>query len=100
MGSIIGKALRGFGKALKYHKAQRAASKKVHKDFQTGKPFPKKTQEHIRNVQKRKLQMKHRGFKQEPYKDSGKRTKSGAIKLKEVWSIEPHKKAKAKGGRV
>ena len=44
--------------------------------------------------------MKHRGFKQEPYKDSGKRTKSGAIKLKEVWSIEPHKKAKAKGGRV
>ena len=100
MASIVGKALRGFGKALKYHKAQRAASKKVHKNFQTGKSFPKKTQEHIRNVEKRKLQMKHRGFKQEPYKDTGKKSKSGAIKLKEVWSISPHKKAKAKGGKI
>ena len=98
MASIVGKALRGFGKALKYHKAQRAASKKVHKDFQTGKPFPKKTQEHIRNVEKRKLKMKHKGFKQEPYQYSGKTSKSGAKKLKEMWSIEPHKKAK--GGKV
>ena len=53
MASIVGKAIKGFGKALKYHKAKRAASKKVHFDFQKGKPFPKKTQEHIRNVEKR-----------------------------------------------
>ena len=97
MASIVGKALRGFGKALKYHKAKRAASKKVHKNFQTGKPFPKKTQEHMRKGEKRKLEMKHKGFKQEPYRDSGKKSKSGAIKLKEVWSIDPHK---AKGGKV
>ena len=100
MASIVGKALRGFGKALKYHKAQRAASKKVHTDFQTGKPFPKKTQEHMRKYDKRQLEMKHRGFKKEPYRPSGKTSKSGAIKLKEVWSISPHKKAKAKGGKV
>ena len=98
MASIVGKAVRGFGRALKYHKAQRAASKKVHTNVQTGKAFPQKTQEHIRRVEKRKLKMKHKGFKQEPYKDTGKRSKSGAIKLKEVWSIEPHKKAK--GGKV
>ena len=98
MASIVGKALRGFGKALKYHKAQRAASKKVHTDFQTGKPFPKKTQEHMRKYDKRQLEMKHKGFKKEPYRPSGKTSKSGAIKLKEVWSISPHKKAK--GGRI
>ena len=98
MASIVGKAVRGFGKALKYHKAQRAASKKVHTNVQTGKAFPKKTQEHIRRVEKRKLEMKHRGFKQEPYRPSGKTSKSGAMKLKEVWSISPHKRAK--GGKV
>ena len=97
---VVGAALRGFGKALKHAKAKRAASKEVHLSFQTGKPLPKKTQEHIRNVEKRKLIMKHRGFKQEPYRPSGKKSKSGATKLKEVWSISPHKKAKAKGGKV
>ena len=100
MASIVGKALRGFGRALKHAKAKRTASKKVHTNFETGKPFPKNTQEHIRNVQKRKLKMKHKGFKQEPYQYSGKKSKSGAHKLKEVWSISPHKKAKAKGGKV
>jgi len=95
---VVGAALRGFGKALKHAKAQRAASKKVHTNVRTGKSFPKKTQEHIRRVEKRKLEMKHRGFKQEPYIPSGKKSKSGAIKLKEVWSISPHKKAK--GGKV
>jgi len=98
MASIVGKAIKGFGKALKYHKAQRTASKKVHKNFQTGKPFPQKTQEHMRKGEKRKLKMKHMGFKQEPYQYSGKTSKSGAKKLKEVWSIEPHKKAK--GGKI
>ena len=92
--------MRGFGRALKHAKAKRTASKKVHTNFETGKPFPKKTQEHIRRFEKRKLEMKHRGFKQEPYVPSGKTSKSGAIKLKEVWSISPHKKAKAKGGKV
>ena len=96
MASIVGKALRGFGKALKYHKAQRAASKKVHKNFQTGKPFPKKTQEHMRKYDKRQLEMKHKGFKKEPYGiKSVRKNKKGdeIIKLKEVWS-------KAKGGKV
>jgi len=97
MASIVGKALKGFGKALKYHKAQRTASKKVHKNFQTGKPFPQKTQEHMRKGEKRKLKMKHMGFKQEPYQYSGKTSKSGAKKLKEVWSTNPYK---AKGGKV
>ena len=93
---VVGAALRGFGKALKYHKAQRSASKKVHKNFQTGRPFPQKTQEHIRGVEKRKLEMKHKGFKQEPYRvKSVRKNKKGddVIKLKEVWS-------KAKGGKV
>ncbi len=97
MASIVGKAIRGFGKALKYHKAQRAASKKVHKNVRTGKAFPKKTQEHMRKGEKRKLKMKHMGFKQEPYQYSGKTSKSGAKKLKEVWSTNPYK---AKGGKV
>ena len=96
MASIVGKAIRGFGKALKYHKAKRAASKKVHFDFQKGKPFPKKTQEHMRKGEKRKLKMKHMGFKQEPYR-TAKITKKGVHKLKEVWSTNPHK---AKGGKV
>ena len=95
---VVGAAIKGFGKALKYHKAQRKASKEIHKSARTGKPFPEKTQEHIRKVHKRKLEMKHKGFKQEPYQYSGKKSKSGAHKLKEVWSIEPHKKAK--GGKV
>jgi len=96
MASIVGKAIKGFGKALKYHKAQRTASKKVHKNFQTGKPFPQKTQEHMRKGEKRKLKMKHMGFKQEPYR-TAKITKKGVHKLKEVWSTNPHK---AKGGKV
>ena len=95
---VVGAAIKGFGKALKHAKAQRKASKEVHKNVQTGKSFPKKTQEHIRRVEKRKLEMKHRGFKQEPYIPSGKKSKSGSMKLKEVWSISPHKKAK--GGKV
>ena len=37
MASIVGKAIKGFGKALKYHKAQRTASKKVHKKSQDRK---------------------------------------------------------------
>ena len=87
----------GAVKFLKYHKAQRKASKEIHKSAQTGKPFLEKTQEHIRKVQKRKLEMKHKGFKQEPYR-TDKISKKGVHKLKEVWSISPHKKAK--GGKV
>ena len=97
MAGVVGAALRGFGRALKHAKAQRAASKKVHTNVQTGKPFPQKTQEHIRKVQKRKLKMEHAGFKQEPYR-TDKISKKGVHKLKEVWSISPHKKAK--GGKV
>jgi len=101
MAGVVGKALRGFGRALKHAKAKRTASKKVHFDFQKGKPFPKKTQEHIRKHDIRELKMKHKGFKKEPYKiGSVKRNKKGddIIKLKEVWSIDPYKKAE--GGKV
>ena len=55
---VVGAAIKGFGKALKHAKAQRAASKKVHTNVQTGKAFPQKTQEHIRRGEKRKLKMK------------------------------------------
>jgi len=98
MAGIVGKAIKGFGKALKHAKAKRTASKQVHMNFQTGKPFPKKTQEHIRGVEKRELEMKHKGFKKEPYKiKSVRKNKKGddIIKLKEMWSYK-----KAKGGKV
>ena len=96
MGGVVGAALRGFGKALKHHKAKRAASKKVHFDFKKGKPFPKKTQEHMRKQEIRHLEMKKEGYKQEPY---GKgRVNKGRIELKETWSYNPYKKAE--GGRI
>ena len=96
MVGVVGKAIKGFGKALKYHKAQRAASKKVHTNVRTGKTFPQKTQEHMRKYDKRQLEMKHKGFKKESYRiKSVRKNKKGddIIKLKEVWS-------KAKGGKV
>ena len=97
MASIVGKAVRGFGKALKHHKAKRAASKKVHFDYKKGKPFPKKTQKHMRKQEIRHLGMKKEGYKQEPYGQG--RVNKGRIELKETWSYNPYKK-RAKGGQV
>ena len=38
--------------------------------------------------------MKKAGYKKEPYADSGKRSKTGSIKLKEMWSYNPYKMPK------
>jgi len=88
----IGKAIKGFGKALKTAKRNKA-SKQVF-DHVKGKPFPKSTQEHMYRAEVRKKGMKQAGYKQEPYADSGKRSKTGAHKLKEMWSYDPHKMPK------
>ena len=50
----------------------------------------------MRKYDKRQLEMKHKGFKKEPYRIKNiRKNKKGddIIKLKEVWS-------KAKGGKV
>ena len=108
MASIVGKAIKGFCKALKYHKAKSAVSKKIHTNFQTGKPFSKSTQEHMRKSDLRELKMKREGWKKEPYKSASvKHTKDAKTgedvythKLKEVWSMNPYKKAKKKNKLV
>ena len=88
---VVGAAIKGFGKALKRNKA----SKQVF-DHVKGKPFPKSTQKHMYQSAIRRKAMKQAGYKKEPYADSGKRSKTGSIKLKEMWSYNPYKKAKKK----
>ena len=83
---VVGAALRGFGKALKGHK------KVINRT--TGKPFPESTQRHMRAADKRIARMKKAGYKKESYADSGKRSKTGSIKLKEMWSYNPYKMPK------
>ena len=95
MAGVIGKAIKGFGKALKRNKA----SKQVF-DHVKGKPFPKSTQKHMYESAIRRKAMKQSGYKSEPYADSGKRSKTGSIKLKEMWSYNPYKKAKKKNKLV
>ena len=89
MVGVVGKAIKGFGKALKRNKA----SKQVF-DHIKGKPFPPRMQKKFQASAKRKEGMKKEGYKQEPYILSGKKSKTGAHKLKEMWSYDPHKKAK------
>ena len=86
---VVGAAIKGFGKALKRNKA----SKQVF-DHVKGKPFPKSTQKHMYQSAIRRKAMKQAGYKKEPYADSGKRSKTGAIKLKEMWSYNPYKMPK------
>jgi len=88
---VVGAAIKGFGKALKRNKA----SKQVF-DHTRGKPFPESIQRHMKAADKRSAGMKKAGYKKEPYA-MGKKTKSGSIKLKEMWSYNPYKKAKKKG---
>ena len=86
---VVGAAIKGFGKALKRNKA----SKQVF-DHVKGKPFPKSTQKHMYQSAIRRKAMKQAGYKKEPYADSGKRSKTGSIKIKEMWSYNPYKKSK------
>ena len=89
---IVGAAIKGFGKALKTAKRNKA-SKQVF-DHVKGKPFPSRMQEKFRAADTRRAGMKKAGYKKEPYADTGKRSKTGSIKLKEMWSYNPYKKAK------
>jgi len=59
----------------------------------TGKPFPQSIQRHMKAADKRHEGMKKAGYKKEPYA-MGKKTKSGSIKLKEMWSYNPYKTPK------
>ena len=92
MVGVVGKAIKGFGKALKTAKRNKA-SKQVF-DHIKGKPFPPRMQKKFQAADKRKARMKKEGYKQEPYADSGKRSKTGSIKLKEMWSYNPYKMPK------
>ena len=82
---VVGAAIKGFGKALK------GRSKVI--DRVSGKPFPESTQLHIKSQARRHEKMKEAGYKKEPYA-MGKKTKSGSIKLKEMWSYNPYKTPK------
>jgi hypothetical protein len=86
---VVGAAIKGFGKALKSRGRKPGVL-----DRTTGKPFPESIQLHIKSQARRHEKMKEAGYKKEPYADSGKRSKTGAHKLKEVWSYNPYKKAK------
>ena len=86
---VVGAALRGFGKALKSRGRKPGVL-----DRTTGKPFPPKMQKKFQASAKRKEGMKKEGYKQEPYILSGKKSKTGAHKLKEMWSYDPHKMPK------
>ena len=63
-------------------------------DQVTGKPFSKATQEHMHKQTLRHKTMKQMGLKGPKYAPSGKKTKTGAIKLDEVWKYNPYKKGK------
>ena len=89
---VVGAAIKGFGKALKVGKRNKA-SKQVF-DHIKGKPFPPRMQKKFQASAKRKEGMKKEGYKQEPYILSGKKSKTGAHKLKEMWSYDPHKMPK------
>jgi len=89
---VVGAAIKGFGKALKTAKRNKA-SKQVF-DHIKGKPFPPRMQKKFQASAKRKEGMKKEGYKQEPYILSGKKSKTGAHKLKEMWSYDPHKMPK------
>ena len=92
MAGVVGAAIKGFGKALKTAKRNKA-SKQVF-DHIKGKPFPPRMQKKFQASAKRKEGMKKEGYKQEPYILSGKKSKTGSIKLKEMWSYNPYKMPK------
>ena len=85
------KGAKGVAKTLK--------GKKKVIDQVTGKPFSKATQEHMHKQTLRHKTMKQMGLKGPKYAPSGKKTKTGAIKLEEVWKYNPYKKASSKRAR-
>ena len=89
---VVGAAIKGFGKALKTAKRNKA-SKQVF-DHVKGKPFPPRMQKKFQAADKRHAGMKKAGYKKEPYADTGKKSKTGSIKLKEMWSYNPYKMPK------
>ncbi len=80
------KGAKGVAKTLK--------GKKKVIDQVTGKPFSKATQEHMHKQTLRHKTMKQMGLTGPKYAPSGKKTKTGAIKLEEVWKYNPYKKGK------
>jgi len=89
---VVGAAIKGFGKALKVGKRNKA-SKQVF-DHVKGKPFPESTQRHMRLSDKRTAEMKKKGYKGPTYRSSGKKSKTGAHYLDEVWTYNPYKTPK------
>ena len=83
---VVGAAIKGFGKALKGHQ------KVINRT--TGKPFPESTQRHMRLAEKRTAGMKKAGYKGPTYRPSGKKSKTGAHLLEEVWTRDPYKTPK------
>ena len=92
MVGVVGKAIKGFGKALKNKSSIQLGKKVINRT--TGKPFPETTQRHMREIDKRKTSMKKLGYKGPTYRPSGKKSKTGAHLLEEVWTRNPYKKAK------
>ena len=90
---VVGAAIKGFGKALKGHK------KVINRT--TGKPFPESTQRHMKLSAKRTASMKKSGYKGPTYRPSGKKSKTGAHYLEEVWTRNPYKTPKkSKVGKI
>ncbi len=142
MVGVIGKAIKGFGKALKSKPKgkfstfpseivrtlkrgvvdRNVKSKEVFKTIQglRKKPYKgakenldkiykkkgidykkpyKGAKENLDKIYKQTLRhktMKQMGLKGPKYTPSGKKTKTGAIKLEEVWKYNPYKKASSK----
>jgi hypothetical protein len=83
---VVGAAIKGFGKAL------RGPKKVINRT--TGKPFPESIQRHMRAADKRTTSMKKAGYKGPTYRPSGKKSKTGAHHLEEVWTYNPYKTPK------
>ena len=88
MAGVVGAAIKGFGKALKTAKRNKA-SKQVFKDVK-GKPFSKSTQEHMYKQGVRHKAWQQMGLKGPKYK-IGKKVK-GSHHLDEVWTYSKNYK--------
>ena len=98
---VVGAAIKGFGKALKVAKRNKA-SKQVF-DHVKGKPFPASIQRHMKAADKRRAGMKKAGYKGPKHAIASSKTKGDTTthKLKEMWSYNPYKKAKpSKVGKI
>lgn len=66
-------------------------TKKIHKNFKTGKPFPKSTQKHMRKSDVRHYKMQQDGYKGPTYQLNGKK-RNGSHLLDEIWIYNPYTK--------